>query len=274
MQCQKVQDLFSEMHEGTLGPGLRQAVQTHLDRCYDCRADYEGFVSLYAALGELPAVPTPEGLAEKIARRLDREAWEQRQKTPATGGWLKLGLVSAAAAAIFASIYFAAGPFRSNAIEAGPTLTFGASEPRIVIRDGLPAVVVDPGNQRRIQIADGSLVVTDETIPEGRRAEFPLYRKGDRPASVWIRVEGAKPMLVIVPSGAGSGAAGSFEGTLAEGLQLISEGFGFVVVATIENSPAILQKDFTGLDLAGSLQLLLEGTGYKFRSVGGYVEVR
>lgn len=274
MQCDKVQDLFSEMHEGALAPGLQQVVEAHLNDCYDCRADYEGFVSLYSALGDLPEVTAPEGLSEEISRRLDREVWEERQLRPAFRGWLRLGFGAAVAAALIATVYFASAPVRSSGIEAGTGISLRGPEPHIIMRDGLPVLVIDPGQARTVEIIENSLTVTTETVPAGRKAEFPLHRKGDRAASVWIRVQDAQPMVVILPSANGAGTAGPFEGTLRRGLEVLSESFGYVIVAKINDSPTILQKDFSGLDLAASLELLLNGTGYTSRSVNGLIEVR
>ncbi len=274
MHCHKVHDLFSELHEATIAPSLRQAVEAHLKDCLDCQADYEGFVSLYGALAALPIVEAPGDLSERISRRLDLETWEAKQSSRPQIGWLRVALASVAATVVIGTVYVSFTSLAGDGITAGPGIPLSSGEPQILMRDGNPVLEVSPSSQTRVQIFENDKPLVDDRVSAGRKAEYLLNRKGDRAAVVWVRVGEREPIVVIVPSGKSSSGAGAFEGTLVRGLEALSEGFGFVFVAYVRESGEVIQRDFTGLDVNDSLRLLLNDTGYRFTSKNGVVEIR
>jgi anti-sigma factor RsiW len=90
--------------DGALEPAERAAVESHLARCADCRAERESLAAAVALLARLPPAPAPSPsfeqrfyarLAAQKARRrgrsglFDRLAWR----------WLAPGLAGVAAAA-------------------------------------------------------------------------------------------------------------------------------------------------------------------------------
>lgn len=273
MHCDKVQELFSELHEETLAAGLRQAVQSHLDDCYECRADYEGFVSLFGALGSLPKVNAPATLSEEVSRRLDHAIWEAKQKAKPGLGWLRLSIGGIAAAVVIGVAYVSIDRFQTDGIEAGYGVPVPKAEFEVKMKDGNPVLILNPKSETTVKITENGAVLVEEMVRPSSVREYQLNRKGERPATAWIQVGDRKPMVVIVPSGASTAGAGAFKGTLVEGLKAISEGFGFVIVASVVDDPSTLQVDFSGLDLNEALRSLLEGSGYKFRATNGLIEV-
>jgi hypothetical protein len=273
MHCDKVQELFSELHEETLAAGLRQAVQSHLDDCYECRADYEGFVSLFGALGSLPKVDPPATLTEEVSRRLDHAIWEAKQKSKPGLGWLRLSIGGIAAAVVIGVAYVSIDRFQTDGIEAGYGVPVSKAEFEFKMKDGNPVLILNPKSDTAVRITENGVVLVDEVVRPSSSREYQLNRKGERPATVWIQVGDRKPKVAIVPSGTSNAGAGAFEGTLVDGLEAISEGFGYVIVATVADDSRTLQVDFTGQNLNDALRSLLEGTGYKFRATNGLIEV-
>src|SRR5438477_2081613 len=100
MTCERVKDLFSELHEGTLDAGLRQSAEHHLYECPACEHEFKTFSRAYDSIGPWSEVAPPADLSEKISQRLDKYEWEQKQTSGAASRWFRLGLVGAAAAVV------------------------------------------------------------------------------------------------------------------------------------------------------------------------------
>lgn len=90
MNAQRARELFSAYLEGTLEPGLRQALERRLTDDASLMAEYQEFQRICASLSALAHRPVeiPEDLAERIQVRLDREFWEAaRRPRPALSAW-------------------------------------------------------------------------------------------------------------------------------------------------------------------------------------------
>lgn len=86
MNISKARDFFSAYHEGTLDEGLKEAFERSMAADPTIAEEYASFVELMESLSEpSPEAPVPGDLHEKIMARLDRSAWEQKQK--ASSGW-------------------------------------------------------------------------------------------------------------------------------------------------------------------------------------------
>jgi len=67
MDCPRAEELFSDQQEGTLHPILRVELESHLERCAECRALRDAFAETVAALRAFPEIDAPSGLAERVA---------------------------------------------------------------------------------------------------------------------------------------------------------------------------------------------------------------
>ena len=113
MNQEKAKELFSPYYEGTLEPGLAQALGQSLSKDAHLRAEFEQFERTYDELRALKfeVIDIPEDLAEKISTRIDRQIYEQKRTVqPTWVGWLRN-----------VSIAAVAGPGRS--IWTAPSLT-------------------------------------------------------------------------------------------------------------------------------------------------------
>ena len=90
MQCPEVQEHLSAWLDGEIPKELQAALTMHLAGCPDCRSELEALERLDAALGRLEA-PAPQGLADKVRRRLPRPASPWRQSL-ALAACLVLGI--------------------------------------------------------------------------------------------------------------------------------------------------------------------------------------
>lgn len=73
MTCAESIRLIAAAMEGRVSPQLLDALVAHLEQCDICRAQAEGQFAVRQALASRPEEPLPDGLAKRIADRLDRE---------------------------------------------------------------------------------------------------------------------------------------------------------------------------------------------------------
>src|SRR5690606_19889371 len=73
MFCRQYNEAIQELAEGTLGPVRRAELQTHLDRCDECRALAADLQKIRAAASALPPVQPPPQVWKRVARQLQQE---------------------------------------------------------------------------------------------------------------------------------------------------------------------------------------------------------
>jgi anti-sigma factor RsiW len=69
-ECARHRDRFSEYLDGELSKAERDAVETHLARCAECRRELEAWRRTISAVGRLPARPAPAGFAGRVMRQV------------------------------------------------------------------------------------------------------------------------------------------------------------------------------------------------------------
>jgi anti-sigma factor RsiW len=103
MNHDEIRAELSELRDGELSPGRREAVGRHVEACAFCRAEMRDWERLSKALLRRPAAPTPQETARFVRSVMSRlpqprparpSFWEM----PGSAGWLTpaLGLASAA----------------------------------------------------------------------------------------------------------------------------------------------------------------------------------
>jgi len=92
MNRDKAREFFSSYAEGTLEQGLRGSLESRLGSDHELQREFISFRQTVDELENLQYLkaPVPADLHEKIAARLDRHIWEQKQAAkPAWTGWLR-----------------------------------------------------------------------------------------------------------------------------------------------------------------------------------------
>jgi hypothetical protein len=74
MRCREVERKISAYLDDELESGMRQSIETHLNRCGECRKQLEGLGELDGLLQELPTVHVAKEFADKLVLKVRTEA--------------------------------------------------------------------------------------------------------------------------------------------------------------------------------------------------------
>jgi anti-sigma factor RsiW len=74
MTCEQVHEKMTEYLEGSLDPETSGLVQTHLDSCPDCRAEFRALAETKRAVAGLPVIEPPPGFSQRVMSRVREEA--------------------------------------------------------------------------------------------------------------------------------------------------------------------------------------------------------
>src|SRR2546429_9984360 len=103
MNQEKAKEFFSNYYEGTLEPGLAQALEHAMSRDGGIRDDYHHFEQSYEELSSLKfeTIEIPFDLNDKILANIDRHIYDNRRsQQPAWTTWLRnLSIASISAVA-------------------------------------------------------------------------------------------------------------------------------------------------------------------------------
>lgn len=92
MNQEKAREFFSSYYEGTLEPGLKQALEQAISKDAAIREDFEDFENTYEGLGSLKfeTIEIPFDLNDKILANIDKHIYENRRtQQPAWMMWLR-----------------------------------------------------------------------------------------------------------------------------------------------------------------------------------------
>lgn len=105
MNCEHYREAILELVDGTLGPVRRAELQTHLDRCDDCRALLADLQKIRAAAGSLDPVAPPDHVWMQIAGRLRQDGRVAATAEPRTRNLAVLALAATLLLAVGGSLY-------------------------------------------------------------------------------------------------------------------------------------------------------------------------
>lgn len=285
MNCEKAQNLFSDLYEGSLQGGLKEAVSRHINECPFCGHEYQVFSSLYSSLSQPEEVPVPDDLSERVARKLDKVFWEQTQSAKKPMPWLRLTAWGATAAFLLTLGFLTYDRFGPSNIPAG-FITKVNSEPLILqVIEGQPRLKITPRMAVDVDIYVGgsqlgSLPPLDAThlekikLQELQAFNAPLNVQMNGGAVVWVRLSSEQlPYAVFVP-GTTAQTEKSFSGNLLEGLKKISEKYSVILFAQIENYSVNVQADLTKVDAQSALKEMLQNTKLRAIFADGYFKIQ
>lgn len=70
MNCEQMQQLMSLWLDGEISAQEQEQLQTHLERCPECRALLEQLQTLHTSFSDLEEIPAPEGFAQGVMDRI------------------------------------------------------------------------------------------------------------------------------------------------------------------------------------------------------------
>lgn len=279
MTCERAQELFSDYHEGTLAPGLRQELERHLDQDPACSHQYQLFKAMLNSFECLPPVEVPSDLQEKVSQRLDRLDWESKQGKSAGTGWLRLALYGASAALVLSLGYLGYDQISGSGVEASPVAFKLAAEPLSIAKIGNEVRVrVTPAENTDLRISLGgtdsalppsdSVVVRDYKLEPLQQFNQPLTDNGGERAIVYVKLSTSAAVTAIVFPNTKSSPSGLLA-TLCD----ISTRHNVVIEARLTGAPQGGATSNLGV-LAGELDQALEGTSYSYKIEGDLVRIR
>ena len=120
--CEKYQELLSAMLDGELTEAEQRALEAHLAECPDCRAMYEAFAAVHAAVSETEELP--ETLHSGIMNRVNAAAGTGKKR--GTVRYLRPALTAAACLAVVAGALLTLGKGSpKNAMSRADSVTGG-----------------------------------------------------------------------------------------------------------------------------------------------------
>ncbi|MDQ2985754.1 MAG: zf-HC2 domain-containing protein [Armatimonadota bacterium] len=275
MTCDKAQDLFSELHEGTLAEGLILKVNRHLDDCPSCAHEFSSFKRSYSAFAAFGPTAVPDDLGEIIARRLDFIDYDKRQSPTRSGGWIRVAAIGAAAVALLAVVYVL-NPASNMGSRAGiaPLPTQKSENIRIEKVDGKVRIRFVAEAATRVDLFEGgsdfaalppidAKQIRVDQVAAGSRYDVPINVDGPIPMPLWLRVSTAPGTIGVFFPQPAVLTSRTFEGNTVQSLQAIANGFGVVVEARLTGIGKKTQQNLEGEDPLVAAKNALRDTPYK-----------
>lgn len=70
--CRRIRKRLSAFQDGELGAAEKDAIESHLHVCEECRMHYEELLQTYHLLRSIPAIAADEGLSLRVLERVDQ----------------------------------------------------------------------------------------------------------------------------------------------------------------------------------------------------------
>ena len=107
MNCRGVSRRLSAFIDNDLSPGIRQAVEEHLQHCLSCKRQLGEFEAIVTAARDLPSLKVTDGFGERVVMSINSQ-----QETKEVLGALRYRFTIAGAAFMVtsAAVFFLVGP--------------------------------------------------------------------------------------------------------------------------------------------------------------------
>jgi hypothetical protein len=266
MTNDKAKDFFSSYYEGTLDPGLMQSLESKLESDAKLGGEYRSFARTMDDLAfyQEEEIQVPADLGEKIAQRLDRAIYEQKQKKPFTLAGILKGLAFSGVAAL--ALISAVVTINNRNVESASSNVLPITAKSSSLSTASEGVVyrlvsTDP---KVVVILNGAGKEVDRTIVGGDHAS--VYRsilKNPNPSAAvfTIAVDGDKPLSVVVPGSTRSSERTS-AGTLLDCAKALSNVYGVPVMFSGDSPTDKIEWKFENSDVVAAASNAL---GEKYR---------
>lgn len=266
MNRDKAREFFSAYAEGSLEPGLRNALEQRLSQDSDLRYEYRSFQETVTELDALRFVraPVPADLHDRIAAKLDLHLWEEKRKAkPAWSGWLRglaVGGVATVAVVggVLAILNHGTGASTASLVDFTPNQLLAAPV------DGSDSVKVTysataPGD---IVVFAGSQTMRNDHLQNGQRWETTLSNPQPNVALFRVTVGGESKIEIAIP-GASSHHAKAGEGTIEEFAKGIADTYHVPVILSGHDLGQSVTWKFDGVRVADAAGQVLSSRGFR-----------
>ncbi len=297
MHCEKVKSLLHDYLEGSLNRGIAEQIEAHLNRCADCRREWQYVKQIWQSLETLPEVTPPADLHARIMThvRANTRAREAQQRR-FLWRWLVPSL-SAAAVLVIAIGLFSYQP--NGGVQGGlgslPTAPTSPTDPMpqpvpagvrlewrqvaqgeqipvleaTLNREATASLVFTPTPQTPLR--EGTIVWQGKLLPQ-KAVEIPLKMvfelTKEGVATLWWSVDDQYRAL-FVPAGYPPARIASIRlnAPLSEALAKLASTYQtpieWVPSDRAQNPTVVLSVEDTTMEEA--LTQLLDGTGYQIK---------
>ncbi len=294
MNCDRAKELFSGLHEGTLSPGLGEAVRRHLDNCAQCEADFQEFSALYSSLSALPPVEAPPSLHERIMGDVERAIWAQKEALRPRTRLQRFkfalalgGLVALVVTGLLVREFLPGGKHQASLLPSFSSPILPA--PPVVSLDsqGRVAVEVKAYEDMEIKVFQGgsdlsslpprdARLLHQKRVPSGESFSYtvepPLPSQGT--ALYWMATNiPGRVSLIVVPA-KGTKTSQKASTSLVSGLKALAEAYGVPIDALIGADVPGLVFDPSVPSAEDSARFFLKGTPYTSSLQGGILRIR
>lgn len=283
MKPDKATDYFSAYYEGTLPLGLKSQFETLLSTNPSVADQYATFAAALLELDEARniEIEPPADLHERIMRRVDRAAYEQKEQVRKGffGQWRLALFGGAAAIAIVAGVVTLTRPdgksdstYEANTLGLSVPVRQTEARMEFLPRDGAPMVQVQSpvDDVIRVTVYPGNTVLAEQKISARGTLNFPITNSNPEGAVIGVRqLQGAASLWVALPGTGKVTLEGN--GTLGEFIQHLANRQKSIVVLESKNPEEGLTWKFTG-EAATAVETSLDPVAVEVKST--YIRVR
>jgi len=256
MNQEKAREFFSNYYEGTLEPGLAQALEQAMARDNSLRDEYQDFENSYEELGTLKfeTIQIPFDLNDRILANIDKHIFENRRsQQPAWTMWLRnLAIGSVCAVAILGAV-LSLRSFNSRATGAGVVTAGGTTKDEITVepnsnRDA--TITFAPNTTQTLVISEGlsGPVRRRTTVLEGKGLTTTLENPSTEATVFHVKVSSDPRATLIALPGSEPTAAKIGQGNLADFAKALA-GYYRVPVEVHVSAPTVnVSWEFKSLD--------------------------
>ena len=202
--CDDYAALLDLYIDGELSPEEMSRVQEHLDRCPGCRAYVDDALAIRAAFPDAEEVEVPEGFAEGVMARVQKETVSRAEATPKKKQptpWRKVLPTLAACCALVILLRSVPGMFSGRKEEA-PAMAAPAMTTESAAEEKAVAAAEEPTAMMDRQMAAGSSdAITEDAVP----AECAEPQEAEKGAGPYVYLTSGTvytSVLTLPPEGA------------------------------------------------------------------------
>jgi hypothetical protein len=260
MNKEKAREFFSNYYEGTLEPGLSQALELAMSRDNSIREEYREFEDTYENLGQLKfeTIEIPFGLNDKILANIDKHVFEsKRNQQPAWTTWLRNFSIAgvAAVAVLGAFLSLRHGKSDTDTTGAGAFTGSGSAKEEMIIApltNHEASIHFAPNSTKVLSIHDGlnGPELRRNTVLEGKELETTLANSKPETTTFDLQVQNERKSTLIALPGSQPNATKVGQGNM-EAFAMALAGYYKVPVEIRVTSPNVnLNWDFESPEAA------------------------
>lgn len=267
MNVTKAREHYSAYYEGTLDPGLKQALERAISTDPAIASDYQEFkatVELLRASADVPII-VPDTLHDQIQQRIDKHVYDQKQRTPVSplSQWRTAFFGGVAVVAIGLSSLAVINQNDSKEAQANLVPFGNASSPKTDFHyvNGNVELSVETPKAAKVTILN--LVtgkVVEELETEGR-LDSPLNNVGDSAVVLEIMVDKGNRTETIVLPGKLAGEAKKGTGTVLECAMATADAFRTPIILRANTLDTRVDWDFSDVTSTQDLPKALSDLG-------------